>query len=44
MNVYLAYMNRKVKVKIAANTVIEYKQQGNVAFQLLVKPQSEDLN
>ena len=33
-------MNKKVKLKTGKNKVIEYEQQGNIAFQLLVMSQN----
>lgn len=38
----LTDMNKTVKVKTSHNKVIEYRQQGNIAFQLLVKSQQQD--
>ena len=35
-------MNKTIRVKTAKNKVVEYKQQGNIAFQLLVWSQSQD--
>jgi len=39
----LAETHKTVKLKTSKNKVVEYKQQGNVAFQLLVRSQSEGL-
>ena len=36
-------MNKQMKVTTASNKVIQYKQQGNIAFQLFVKSQSQGL-
>ena len=33
----LAEMNKKVKVSTSKNKILQYKQQGNVAFQLFTK-------
>ena len=40
----MASMNKRVPVKTSQNKTVEYKQQGNLAFQLLVKSQAEDVN
>ena len=37
-------MGKNVKVKTANNKIVEYKQQGNVAMQLLVRLQTPELN
>ena len=37
----LGDMSKKSKVKTTTNRVVQYKQQGNVAFQLLMKSQSQ---
>ena len=39
----LGNMNKQMKVTTASNKVIQYKQQGNIAFQLFVKSQSQGL-
>ena len=38
----LSDMNKTVKVKTSQNKVVEYRQQGNIAFQLLVWSQNQD--
>ena len=40
----MADMSKRVTLKSTQNKVTEYKHQGNVAFQLLVKSQEGDLN
>ena len=40
----MANANKNIKVKTKDNKVIELKQQGNVAFQLLLKLQSTNQN
>ena len=37
-------MGKKVKVRTANNKVVEYRQQGNIAMQLLVSSQTPELN
>ena len=37
-----ADVSKKVKVTMASNRTIEYKQQGNIAFQLLVSSYNQD--
>ena len=39
----LGNMNKQMKVTTASNKVIQYKQQGNIVFQLFVKSQSQGL-
>ena len=39
----LGDMNKNMKVTTANNKVVQYKQQGNIAFQLFVKSQSQGL-
>ena len=39
----LGNMNKQLKVTTANNKVVQYKQQGNIAFQLFVKSQSQGL-
>ena len=36
-------MNKKVKVTTSKNKIVQYKQQGNIAFQLFVKSQIQDI-
>ncbi len=39
----LGYMNKKVNVTTTMNRVVQYKQQGNVVFQLFMKSQNQGL-
>ena len=36
-------MSKSVLIKTGKNRMVEYKQQGNIAFQLLVKSQADDI-
>ena len=40
----MANSSKKVKLKTSTNKVVELKQQGNIAFQLLVKSQHLGMN
>ena len=37
----MSELNKVVKLKTSKNKVVEYKQQNNIAFQLLVKSQQQ---
>ena len=38
----MSELNKVVKLKTSKNKVVEYKQQSNIAFQLLVKSQQQE--
>ena len=39
----MASMSKKVRVRTSQNKLMEYRQQSNIAFQLLIKSQKEGL-
>ena len=39
----MGYMSKSVLIKTGKNKMVAYKQQGNIAFQLFVKSQADDI-